>query len=130
VTAALDMQHPAVLAMLADERRFDAGRPPCPPWCDATCETFGHCGDAIIHAQTAVAVESTADHPTEPLGAVHVRVLQYEHLGQQPDRWVEVDFTDAGTLLDVANFTPTQARALIRALTAAVDSIESGGGAR
>lgn len=133
MTAVLDMQHPAVLAMLEDQRRFDEVRLRCPAWCDGDCETFGHMGDAIIHcsAETRLASMSASADPDAGDGVVRIKASRYEHLDETPELTIDLDVSEAAAALPgLATFTAQQARALIAAVTAAVERIDPAGGAR
>lgn len=133
MTAALDMQHPVVVAMLDDERRFDATRPPCPPWCDATCETLGHMGNAIIHCsvETSLWCTPASSEPNEGEGVVRVKASRYEQVDNAPELTIDLDVSDAdGAMPGLATFTAQQARALIVSLTEAVERIAPTGGTR
>lgn len=114
----------ANLPSIAEQGRFDATRPPCPPWCAQDCNEAGHFGDAVMHAADLVEVPSTPDE----IGATgHVAVMAWrvDSLDEPSTSGVELRIDDAGCLMgDGAQFSAAQARKLAAELLNAADRID------
>jgi hypothetical protein len=125
----LEMSDPSVQAAFAEMTRiqaeFDATRPPCPKaWCDAGCETDGHFGDAVMHASDFVTVSAEADHIGET-GEVWIRAQRHDSLTAPSDNLVEIDFQNAGSMIDeIVCFTPAQSRRFAAELLRHADLLE------
>jgi hypothetical protein len=116
---------PAVKDWAAEMLRFDATRQPCPTWCDGTCETVGHNGDAVIHTHELVAVESEADYLVGPPGKVTVQSSRIDQIDGSSVYGIELSVRDAETVMgDFATLTAAQARKLARELDAAASRID------
>lgn len=130
------LQTPAAVAqmaqMLADQERFHATRPPCPStWCDGGCEAEGHFGDAMLHSSPEVTIPATPDRVGVEGASVWVRAWRHDGLDEPSESGVEVDVSEAMSILpERANFSAEQARQLAAALTAAADMIDPVGGSR
>jgi hypothetical protein len=125
VTAtALAAPDTAILRAIVREARFDATRPPCPPWCDNSCRVDLHFGDAVMHSNQAVQVPSTADRIGED-GFVTVRAWRHDSLDERSTAGIQLGIEDAGSVLDdEAGFSAAQARKLASELLAAADRID------
>lgn len=125
MTAVLEVPTSTFGEMLKRERRFEATRMPCPHWCDGTCATAGHFGDAMLHTQERAVVEAVPDRIGAPTGRVTIHAWRDDNL-DEPTTWgVELDVTESGSEIgDCATFTAAQARQLGMELLAAADRVD------
>jgi hypothetical protein len=104
------------------EAAFAASRRPCPTWCDGTCDTEGHFGDAVLHHCDATTVPITGEAGP---GTVTVGLWQHDSLDEPSDSGVVLDVTTAKWIFPgLANFTAAQARELAVELLRHADRIE------
>jgi hypothetical protein len=111
--------------LLDREERFDATRPTDPEWCDKTCETLGHFGDAILHHSGHDFVPADIDFGMTPRGALQVRAVRHDSLDEGSSGAVELG--DPGELFvkdDRVFFTVDNARRLAAKLLEAADRAE------
>jgi hypothetical protein len=125
MTDVLELHTADTIQAIADEARFDATRPACPPWCDNTCETTGHAGDSIIHTEAKASALTVPDHTTGGPGRVTVHAWRVDSLDETSVQGIELSVAEARTLLgDNAVLDPSQARKLAGELVAAADSLD------
>lgn len=108
--------------MLAREALFDATRPADPDWCDTTCETLGHFGDAILHYSDHEFVPADIDFGMTPRGYLEVRAVRHDSLNDGSSGEVElIDSADLFTQDDRVFLTVDNARRLAAKLLQAAD---------
>lgn len=108
--------------MLDREALFEATRPADPDWCDKTCETIGHRGDAILHHSAHEFVPADIDFGMTPRGSLEVRAVRHDELDDESEGAVEL--SDPGELFvkdDRVFFTVDNARRLASKLLQAAD---------
>jgi transcriptional regulator with XRE-family HTH domain len=99
--------------------------PPCPPWCDRTCEPFGPVSEGVLH-QFATTIPALAARLGEPDGSVRVAAWSFTDHGGVAETGIELDVQESRTLGQQgrANFSAGQARALADALNELASLIE------
>jgi hypothetical protein len=100
---------------LTDQARFDATRPPCPPY----CEDDQHFGDACMHTGTQTVLPCQPENQNGLPATVSVHPSRYDVLDETPEEEVELYIGDAQSHLgDHVPFTAQQAYDLGVALMA------------
>ena len=131
MTAVLALEVDFAAAQIATQKRFDAARPACPRWCDRSCETDGHFGDAVIHTQAPAEVSSVADWNHVHNASVSVKAWRHDSLDETSVTAVIVDVSRAETATgDHAVLTANQARQLAAQLIQSADLVDPAGGVR
>lgn len=111
--------------MMLREALFDATRPADPDWCDKTCDTLGHFGDAILHHSVHEFVPADIDFGMTPRGSIEVRAVRHDSLSEGSEGAVEMG--DPGGLFvkdDRVFFTVDNARRLAAKLLQAADRVQ------
>ena len=121
LAASLDIIPPHIAEqMLRMQARFDAVRPPCPAFCDGSCETDGHFGDAVMHISDAVLVPCESSRTGDPNGSIQITAQRHDMLDQPSEECVNLNLDEAGNTIPTdAMLTAQQAYDLGAALMAA-----------